>query len=66
MTEPEWADFQANLLEALHELEDPAAIRSQLADQPGFDYWQAADDDMIKVAAELVKKWGKIDQTNSE
>jgi hypothetical protein len=66
MTEADWADFQENLLGALHELEDVNAIRSQLANQPGAVYWQAADDEMIEVAAELVKTWGKIDHTSAE
>jgi hypothetical protein len=61
MTESEMADFQANLLKALYELEEAAAVRSRLANSPGAEYLQAADDDMIAVAAELVKTWGKID-----
>ncbi len=62
ITEAELADFQASLLLALHELEDAAAIRSCLANQPGADYLQAAENEMIEVAAELVKTWGKIDR----
>ncbi len=62
MTEPEIANFQANLLGALYELAEAPDIRSRLADCPGAEYLQTADDDMIEVAAELVKTWGKIDR----
>lgn len=66
MTESELADFQASLLGALFELEEAGAVRSRLADYPGAEYLQMADDEMIEVAAELVKTWGKIDQDESE
>lgn len=62
VTETEIADFQTNLLEALYELAEASDIRSRLADCPGAEYLQTADDDMIAVAAELVKTWGKIDR----
>jgi recombinational DNA repair ATPase RecF len=62
MTEPEIADFQANLLTALYELEKATDVRSRLIGSPGEAYLQAADDDMIEVAAALVKTWGRIDR----
>jgi hypothetical protein len=62
MTEPEIADFQANLLTALYELEKAADVRSRLSSSPGEAYLQAADDEMIEVAAALVKTWGRIDR----
>jgi hypothetical protein len=62
MTESELANFQANLLGALSELDEAGAIRSRLSDCFGAAYLQTADDEMIEVAAELVKTWGKIDR----
>jgi hypothetical protein len=59
MTESELANFQANLLGALSELDEADAIRSYLVDCPGAEYLQTADDEMIEVAAELVKTWGR-------
>jgi hypothetical protein len=59
MTESELANFQANLLGALSELEEAEAVRSRLVDCLGSEYLQTADDEMIEVAAELVKTWGR-------
>ncbi len=59
MTEAELADFQANLLRALSELDEAGGVRSCLAGCPGAEYLQTANDEMIEVAAELVKTWGK-------
>jgi hypothetical protein len=59
MTESELSSWQANLLEALFELDEVGAVRSRLSDCPGAEYLQTADDEMIEVAAELVKTWGR-------
>jgi hypothetical protein len=65
VTESELADLQANLLGALFELNEVGAIRSRLSDCPGAEYLQTVDDEMIEVAAELVKTWGKIDRSGN-
>jgi hypothetical protein len=59
MTEAEIANFQANLLGALYELETALEIRSQLLDPAG--YLETAEDEAIELAAELVKTWGELD-----
>jgi hypothetical protein len=62
MTEAEIADFQANLLMALYELETAPEIRSQFPDP--FGYLETAEDSAIELAAELVKTWGKLEDSN--
>jgi hypothetical protein len=65
MTEAEIAEFQANLLQALYELDQAKDIRSRLTHSPGAEYLATADDAMMEVAAELLKTWGKIDRSLS-
>jgi hypothetical protein len=65
MTEAEIAEFQANLLQALFELNQADEIRSRLTNSPGAAYLATAEDAMLEVAAELVKTWGKIDRSLS-
>jgi hypothetical protein len=65
VTESELANFQENLLGALSELDEAEPIRSRLSDCPGAAYLQMADDEMIEVAAELVKTWGKINRSGN-
>jgi hypothetical protein len=62
MTEAEIANFQANLLMALYELETAPEIRSQFPDPLG--YLETAEDSAIELAAELVKTWGKLESSN--
>jgi hypothetical protein len=65
MTEAEIAEFQANLLQALFELDQADEIRSRLTHSPGAAYLATAEDAILEVAAELVKTWGKIDRSLS-
>ncbi|MBW4573847.1 MAG: hypothetical protein KME08_01025 [Aphanothece sp. CMT-3BRIN-NPC111] len=59
----ELATFQSTLLETLSSQDDPDTIKATLEQQqlsPSLaDYVQTFESEMVEIAAELVKKWGK-------
>ncbi len=59
----ELASFQSTLLEKLSSQDEPDLIKATLQQEPLspalHDYVQTFDLEMVEIAAELVKKWGK-------
>ncbi len=59
----ELATFQSILLERLSSQDDPELIKATLLREPLSpsltDYVQSFEPEMVEIAAELVKKWGK-------
>jgi hypothetical protein len=59
----ELATFQSTLLETLSSQDDPDVIKATLQQEslsPALqDYVQTFEPEMLEIAAELVKKWGK-------
>jgi hypothetical protein len=59
----ELATFQSTLLETLSSQDDPDVIKATLQQEslsPTLqDYVQTFEPEMLEIAAELVKKWGK-------
>jgi hypothetical protein len=59
----ELATFQSILLERLSSQDDPELIKATLLREPLspslVDYVQSFEPEMVEIAAELVKKWGK-------
>ncbi len=63
MMSNELATFQSILLERLSSQDDPELIKATLLREPLSsslaDYVQSFEPEMVEIAAELVKKWGK-------
>jgi hypothetical protein len=59
----ELARFQSNLLETLSSQDEPDVIKATLLQEPLSpalqDYVHSFSPEMVEIAAELVKKWGK-------
>lgn len=59
----ELASFQSRLLETLSSQDEPNVIKATLQQEPLSpalqDYVQTFSPEMVEIAAELVKKWGK-------
>ncbi|NEQ25954.1 MAG: hypothetical protein F6K28_44265 [Microcoleus sp. SIO2G3] len=59
----ELSKFQSTLLEALSSQDKPNVIKATLQQEvlsPALqDYVQSFEPEMVEIAAELVKKWGK-------
>ncbi|MBD1806140.1 hypothetical protein H6F98_11845 [Microcoleus sp. FACHB-SPT15] len=57
------ATFQSTLLETLSSQDEPDVIKATLQQEalsPALqDYVQTFEPEMVEIAAELVKKWGK-------
>ena len=57
------AGFQEALLNLLADGREPEAIRAKLRDDPAFadfrEYVESFDPRMIRLAVELVNKWGR-------